>query len=83
MGAIELCFMIGHPQIDHYLICKESWGYGIPDGAAERAQLCDICRQTLAFENHYLRRYQDYLLAELQAAEPVRQKFRPGAAKRT
>lgn len=49
-----------------YLKGKQTWSYRLPDGEAERHELRELCRQTLAFENHYLTCYRDYLLAELR-----------------
>jgi hypothetical protein len=48
-----------------YLKGKQTWSYRLPNGEAERRELRELCRQTLAFENHYLTCYRDYLLAEL------------------
>ncbi len=41
------------------------WGYLVPDEPVERRELRDLCAPMLAFENHYLRLYRDYLLAQL------------------
>jgi len=43
------------------------WGYRIPEAEADIARLRDLCRQALGFENGFLERYRDFLLAELQS----------------
>jgi hypothetical protein len=48
--------------------CRIDWGYAIPADAAGRAELRELCRRALRFENHYLARYRAYLLGLL--AEP-------------
>lgn len=52
---------------DIYTMCRSRWSYLIPDDQAERAQLCDLCEHTLLFERHFLARYTQYLISELQA----------------
>jgi hypothetical protein len=42
---------------------KGAWGYRVPDDAADHTLLRSLCRETLAFENHYLACYRAYLLA--------------------
>jgi predicted nucleotidyltransferase len=42
------------------------WGYRIPAAPAERRRLHNLCAPMLAFENHYLALYRDYLLARLR-----------------
>lgn len=51
---------------------KGRWGYLVPTDPAERARLRDLCRRTLAFENHFLIAYRDFLLAESRDADPAR-----------
>lgn len=51
---------------DIYHKCRGDWHYVIPQSTAERAELQEICRRTLAFENHFLSIYKTFLLAELQ-----------------
>ena len=48
---------------------REQWEYQIPRNKEERQQLRGICRQALAFENHFLIIYKDFLLTELRDAE--------------
>ncbi|KPJ65976.1 MAG: hypothetical protein AMJ43_09510 [Coxiella sp. DG_40] len=50
-----------------YLKCKILWGYQIPKKKNDRRLLRDICKRTLAFENHFLNIYKDYLLSELSS----------------
>jgi predicted nucleotidyltransferase len=47
-----------------YEQCKVEWDYQIPDNSAD---LADLCRQTLAFENHFMDVYKFFLLSELQS----------------
>jgi hypothetical protein len=54
---------------DIYMRCRGEWNYLIPDAAEDRAILRAICERTLAFENHFLGVYRDYLLGELADAE--------------
>lgn len=55
-----------------YAAGKGRWGYLVPSDPAERAHLRDLCRQTLAFENHFLTVYRDFLLAESHDPDPAR-----------
>ena len=48
---------------------RKQWEYQIPENKDERQQLREICRQALAFENHFLIIYRDFLLTELRDAE--------------
>ena len=48
---------------------RKQWEYQIPENRDERQQLREICRQALAFENHFLIIYKDFLLTELRDAE--------------
>lgn len=52
---------------DIYTCCRQQWQYLIPDAPNERQRLRSICQRTLAFENHFLAIYKDYLLSELQS----------------
>lgn len=49
-----------------YRLGKGRWGYLVPADPGERTKLRDLCRRTLAFENHFLRVYHDHLCAELR-----------------
>ena len=51
---------------DIYALCRARWRYGVPSTTAERQKLRDLCRRTLAFENHFLSRYRAYVLQELR-----------------
>jgi hypothetical protein len=51
-----------------YECCKTRWGYRIPRAADDRAQLRELCRRTLAFENHFFSLYRTYLVQELHSA---------------
>ena len=44
---------------------KLRWSYNLPEQIEERAQLRVLCERMLPFENHYLRAYRAYLLAQL------------------
>ena len=49
-----------------YQCCKVEWRYRIPD---QRHALRDLCSRTLAFENHFLAIYRDYLLQEFATGD--------------
>jgi hypothetical protein len=49
--------------------CRGDWDYLIPEDPMDRAALQAICERTLAFENHFLGIYREYLLGEL--ADPA------------
>jgi predicted nucleotidyltransferase len=51
---------------------KGEWQYQVPDHAADRQQLRELCRQTLGFENHYFEHYRTYLLDLLQGTDDER-----------
>ena len=51
---------------DVFEYCRVRWDYRVPDTPSERAQLYELCEHALAFENHFLMRYKDFLLADLQ-----------------
>jgi hypothetical protein len=50
---------------DIYQRCKRDWSYRIPDAPGDRRALRAICARTLNFENHFLRLFKDFVLAEL------------------
>ena len=52
-----------------YTLCRQRWGYLIPDDPAERAQLRDICDRTLTFERSFVSTYRAYLLTELRGSD--------------
>ena len=52
-----------------YASGKLQWRYLIPEDTADRALLRTLCKETLAFENHYLTLYRDYLLALLRIGD--------------
>jgi hypothetical protein len=56
-----------HEEITRW--CREEWCYLIPDDAAGRVLLHDLCARTLAFENHFLDRYREWVLGELRGAD--------------
>jgi hypothetical protein len=49
---------------------RDAWKYLIPAAQAAQAELRTICRRNLAFENHFLLMYKDYLLSELATKDP-------------
>ena len=51
---------------DIHALCRARWRFGIPKPDDERRKLRDLCRRTLAFENHFLDLYRSYLLQELR-----------------
>lgn len=48
-----------------YERCKSDWSYRIPEALGDRQELRAICARTLDFENHFLRIFKDFVLAEL------------------
>lgn len=51
--------------------CRNAWGYLVPEDAAARRRLRQLCADALGFENHYLERYKGYLIEQLErAGEP-------------
>jgi predicted nucleotidyltransferase len=60
---------------DVYQLCRNRWGYMIPAGSAEQAQLRSLCHEILAFENHFLSVYRGYLLEELQHPDAALARF--------
>jgi hypothetical protein len=54
-------------QIDQ--CCRTAWQYRIPDAASEQAELHTLVERTLAFENHFLGLYRQFLVKELMSEE--------------
>lgn len=50
--------------------CRTDWHYRVPEPKAEQQELRAILAQTLAFENHFLAAYRQFLLSELANAQP-------------
>jgi hypothetical protein len=50
--------------------CRMAWHYRIPTSSHEQAELRTIMEQTLAFENHFLTLYQQFLVSELSHSDP-------------
>jgi len=48
-----------------YTVCRGRWSYFLPTDPVDRSYLRTLCEQTLAFENHFLAIYRDFLLGEL------------------
>jgi hypothetical protein len=69
--AYQECFHDEWGQLlqDIYVYCRGEWQYLIPVDPAERRQLQEICQRTLAFENHFLLIYKEFLLSELRAED--------------
>ena len=51
---------------DIYRACREQWQYLIPEQPEDRQHLRVICERTLAFENHFLGIYMDFLLRQVR-----------------
>lgn len=57
-------------------LCRDRWHYRIPATGADRRRLRELCDRALVFQNHYLLRYREFLLAELRSAgAPDRQRW--------
>ncbi len=61
-----------------YARCRAEWRYQLPEQPGDRDILRDLCERYLAFENHFLSAYKDFVLADLRGNdEPaVRQTLR-------
>jgi len=64
---------------DAFERCRVRWDYQLPAEPAEREWLRLLCDRVLGFENHFLGRYKEFLLAELGHANP---RFQVMAARR-
>ena len=60
-------------QIDQQ--CRTAWQYRVPDGPDEQAELRALLMPTLAFENHFLEAYRDFLIAELSSGDAHAQRI--------
>ena len=49
-----------------YETCKGAWHYALPGDVKDRKWLRDLCRDTLALENEYLRLCHGFIMAQLQ-----------------
>jgi hypothetical protein len=54
---------------------KLRWSYNLPENEEERAELRVLCERMLPFENHYLRAYHAYLLAQLGSNNEAARQF--------
>jgi predicted nucleotidyltransferase len=54
--------------IDEY--CHKRWAYLVPQEIAQQQLLRSLCERALAFENHFLVQYKEYLLTQLLQVEP-------------
>lgn len=54
---------------------KLCWSYNLPEQIEERAELRMLCERMLPFENHYLRAYRAYLLAQLGSNNEAARQF--------
>ncbi|MBC8160207.1 MAG: hypothetical protein H7Z42_03225 [Roseiflexaceae bacterium] len=59
--------------IHHY--CRLQWGYHVPEAAADRTRLRQLCQRELVFENYFLAIYKDYLLHEQYADDEIARQF--------
>ena len=49
-----------------YDLCKGTWGYALPEQAADREHLRSLCREVLVLENEHLRFCRNYVLTQLR-----------------
>ncbi len=56
-------------------LCRNRWHYRIPADATDRQRLRDLCRRALDFQNHFLRLYHEYQLAELASGDADRRQL--------
>lgn len=52
-----------------YDTCRREWNYLVPGAEEARQRLRSLCRSTLGFENHFLKEYQSFLVAELRSGD--------------
>jgi hypothetical protein len=55
-----------------YRCCRNAWAYRVPHGNADGQRLRSLCERTLAFLNHFLAIYKEFLLAEIRPEMPAR-----------
>ena len=60
-------------QIDQQ--CLTAWQYRVPDEPGQQAELRALLARTLAFENHFLDRYRDFLVSELGSGDSQAQRI--------
>lgn len=51
-----------------YELCRDRWHYLVPTADPDRRRLRALCDRALAFQNHYLLRFREFLLAELRSS---------------
>lgn len=56
-------------------LCRNRWRYQVPPGDGDRQTLRDLCRRALDFQNHFLRLYRQYQLAELESGDEERRQL--------
>jgi hypothetical protein len=54
-----------------YARCRDEWRYQLPERAGDRKILRDLCEWFLAFENHFLSAYKDFVLSNLQGDDEL------------
>ena len=52
-----------------YVVCRATWGCLVPEAEAERRRLQGICECMLAFENHFLEQYRQFLVSQLHGVD--------------
>ena len=64
--AYHECLQPEDAQLLHdiYEQCRQQWNYLIPEDAADRMVLRNVCARTLAFENRFLEVYKRFLLSD-------------------
>lgn len=50
-----------------YATVRQAWEYRLPESRRERRHLQKLCRRALAFENHFLTIYRDFLLEQIHS----------------
>jgi alpha-ketoglutarate-dependent taurine dioxygenase len=53
---------------DIFELAREKWNYRLPETQGDREKLAAICRQQVAFENHFLSEYRKFLEGETTTA---------------
>jgi hypothetical protein len=63
------------PVAELYEFGRNRWAYRVPEQPGERRHLRELCAQALGFENYFLERYREFLLAERESGDAARREI--------
>ena len=72
MVTIQLANPTGNSRVDDR---TPEMGYAMPVEDDKRRRLRGLCAEMPAFENHFLQRYREYLLAQLDSPDDVQKRW--------